>query len=72
MKEKNQSKVAADKNAKNNKNEQCKPIAIKEFLTETPLEPQNAEYTELKNIDEVLHGFRYETRVAKNNMSLNR
>lgn len=72
MKEKNQAKRAVDKNTKDGKNEQCKPIGIKDFLTDSPFEPQHAEYTELKNIDEILHGFRYETRVAKNNTSLNR
>ena len=72
MTEKNEPKGTTATNTQEHKNEQCKPIAIRELMTHIPLEPQNVEYTELKNIDQILHGLRYETSVGRNNITLNR
>ena len=71
MGEENESERTSEQN--NNIDEQHKPIAIKELLRKPPPQSQlYDEYTELKNIDQIIHAFRYQTTVGKSNMGLNR
>ena len=41
------------------------PIEIRDFLTNASLQPEKAEYTELKNIDNEIHVERFATPVGK-------